>query len=69
VPVKELQSEGTPADAAGVDVYEWARSTDGRWFGRVNFTVCDAYGAVVAEHQAVLVPPSALTERHNEPRR
>jgi hypothetical protein len=38
-------------------------------FGRVNYTVCDAYGAVVAEHLAVLVPASALTERHSEPRR
>jgi hypothetical protein len=47
----------------------WTRAVDGRWFGRVNFTVCDAYGAVVAEHLAVLVPASALTERHSEPRR
>jgi hypothetical protein len=44
----------------------WTRAADGRWFGRVNFTVCDAYGEVVAEHLAVLVPASALTERHSE---
>jgi hypothetical protein len=37
--------------------------------GRVNFTVCDADGAVVAEHLAVLVPAAALTERPSEPRR
>jgi hypothetical protein len=37
--------------------------------GRVNFTVSDAYGAVVAEHLAVLVPASTLSERHSEPRR
>jgi hypothetical protein len=47
----------------------WARAVDGRWFGRVNFAVCDAYGAVVAEHLAVLVPASALTPRDEEPRR
>ena len=47
----------------------WARALDGRWFGRVNFTVCDAYGAVVAEHLAVLVPAAALTPREGEQRR
>ena len=47
----------------------WTRAVDGRWFGRVNFTVCDAYGAVVAEHLAVLVPASALTQREGESRR
>jgi hypothetical protein len=35
----------------------WARAVDGRWFGRVNFAVCDSYGAVVVEHQAVLGDP------------
>jgi hypothetical protein len=24
----------------------WTRAVDGRWFGRVDFAVCDAYGAV-----------------------
>ncbi|TQM06303.1 hypothetical protein FB558_6553 [Pseudonocardia kunmingensis] len=47
----------------------WARAVDGRWFGRVNFTVCDAYGAVVAEHLAVLVPAAALSPREREVRR
>jgi hypothetical protein len=47
----------------------WARAVDGRWFGRVNFTVCDAYGAVVAEHLAVLVPAAALSPREGERRR
>jgi hypothetical protein len=41
----------------------WARATDGRWFGRVDFTVTDAYGDVVAEHSRVLVPASALSPR------
>lgn len=41
----------------------WVRAVDGRWFGKVNFTVCDSYGAVVAEHLAALVPASALTPR------
>ncbi|MGH8966476.1 MAG: hypothetical protein ACRDXB_14285 [Actinomycetes bacterium] len=44
----------------------WDRAVDGRWFGRVNFTVCDSYGAIVAEHQSVLVPAAALTPRQNE---
>jgi hypothetical protein len=35
----------------------------------VNFTVCDAYAATVAEHLSVLVPASALTERPSKPRR
>jgi hypothetical protein len=39
----------------------WARSTDGRWFGRVDFKVTDRYGAEVAEHSGVLVPASVLT--------
>jgi hypothetical protein len=34
-----------------------ARSTDGRWFGRVNFKITDSYGAEVAEHVSVPVPP------------
>jgi hypothetical protein len=47
----------------------WTRALDGRWFSRVNFSVCDAYGAVVAEHLAVLVPAAALSPREVEPRR
>jgi hypothetical protein len=47
----------------------WTRAVDGRWFARVNFTLCDAYGAVVAEHLAFLVPASALTPRDSKPRR
>jgi hypothetical protein len=47
----------------------WARATDGRWFGRVNFAVCDAYGAVQAQHEGVLVPARALSPRESEPRR
>jgi hypothetical protein len=46
----------------------WTRAVDGRWFGRVNFAVCDAYGAVVAEHLAVLVPASALTPEEEQRR-
>jgi hypothetical protein len=34
----------------------WRRSTDGRWFGRVNFAVCDTYGAVQVRHEGVLAP-------------
>jgi hypothetical protein len=41
----------------------WTRSTDGRWFGRVDFTITDKYGAEVAEHVAVLVPAHALQLR------
>jgi hypothetical protein len=44
----------------------WVRSTDGRWFGRVNFKITDKYGAEVAEHVSELVPASALRPR--EPR-
>jgi hypothetical protein len=40
----------------------WARATDGRWFGRVNFTITDKYGTV-AEHVSVLVPAHALRPR------
>jgi hypothetical protein len=47
----------------------WARATDGRWFGRVNFAVCDAYGAVLARHENALVPAAALAEREVEPYR
>ena len=47
----------------------WVRAVDGRWFGRVNFAVCDSYGAVVAEHLAVLVPAAALSLREGEPHR
>ena len=41
----------------------WARAVDGRWFGKVNFAVCDSYGAVVAEHRDALVPATALSPR------
>jgi hypothetical protein len=41
----------------------WTRSTDGRWFGKVNFTITDKYGAEVAEHVSVLVPAHALKPR------
>jgi hypothetical protein len=47
----------------------WRRSTDGRWFGRVNFAVCDTYGAVQVRHEDVLVPANALSPRETEPRR
>jgi hypothetical protein len=40
----------------------WARSTDGRWFGRLNFKIADSYGAV-AEHVSVLVPAHVLRPR------
>ncbi|MBW0090365.1 hypothetical protein I4I73_16390 [Pseudonocardia sp. KRD-184] len=46
----------------------WNRAVDGRWFGRVDFAVCDSYGAVQAYHQGVLVPAAALSPRHSEPR-
>lgn len=45
----------------------WTRSVDGRWFGRVNFAVLDAYGAIVAEQRDTLVPASALSPRDAEP--
>jgi hypothetical protein len=41
----------------------WTRATDSRWFGRVDFTVCDAYGTEVAEDASVLVPAHALRPR------
>jgi hypothetical protein len=41
----------------------WARATDGRWFGRVNFKITDKYGAEVTEHTSVLVPAHALRPR------
>lgn len=44
----------------------WAQSTDGRWFGRVNFKVTDAYGAEAAEHVSVLVPAHALRPRESK---
>jgi hypothetical protein len=47
----------------------WARAVDGRWFGRVNFAVCDSYGAVVAEHHPALVPAAALSPRDGDPPR
>jgi hypothetical protein len=47
----------------------WARAVDGRWFGRVDFSVCDSYGAVQARHESVLVPAAALSLREVEPRR
>lgn len=28
----------------------WTRAVDGRWFGRVDFSVCDSYGAVQVRH-------------------
>jgi hypothetical protein len=47
----------------------WVRAVDGRWFGRVDFSVCDSYGAVQARHESVLVPAAALSPREVEPRR
>lgn len=47
---------------AGV-LKRWARATDGRWFGRVNFTITDKCGAEVAEHVSVPVPAHALSPR------
>jgi hypothetical protein len=47
----------------------WRRSVDGRWFGLVNFAVCDSYGAVQVRHEAVLVPSAALTPREIPPHR
>jgi hypothetical protein len=47
----------------------WARAVDGRWFGRVDFSVCDSHGAVQARHESVLVPAVALSLREVEPRR
>jgi hypothetical protein len=44
----------------------WARAVDGRWFGRVDFSVCDSYGAVQARHEGVLVPAAVLSLRHVE---
>ena len=42
---------------------------DGRWFGIVSWTVCDAYGAVVVRHEGGLVPAAALSVREMEPYR
>jgi hypothetical protein len=41
----------------------WARATDGRWFGRVDFKITDKNGAEMAEHVSVLVPAHALRPR------
>jgi hypothetical protein len=47
----------------------WVRAVDRRWFGRVDFPVCDSYGAVQARHERVLVPAAALSPRDVEPQR
>ena len=47
----------------------WKRAVDGRWFGRVDFSVCDSYGAVQVRHEGALVPAAALSLRATEPRR
>jgi hypothetical protein len=47
----------------------WRRSADGRWFGLVNFAVCDCYGAVQVRHEAALVPSAALSPREIPPPR
>jgi hypothetical protein len=41
----------------------WKRSLDGRWFGVVDFSVTDAYGAVIARQTDTLVPADALSPR------
>lgn len=45
----------------------WTRAVDGRWFGRVDFSVCDSYGAVQVQHERVLVPATALSPREVGP--
>ncbi len=47
----------------------WKRSTDGRWFGLVDFSVRDAYGAVQVRHERAAVRAAALSLRPVEPRR
>jgi len=47
----------------------WARAVDGRWFGKVNFAVSDAYGAIIAEQRDTLVPACALSPREIDPHR
>jgi hypothetical protein len=41
---------------------QWGCAVDGRWVGRVDFTVCDHHGAAVARMQRVVVPAEALSE-------
>lgn len=50
-----------PSDAGLLK--RWARSTDGQWFGHVNFKITDSLLAEVAEHVSVLVPAHALKPR------
>lgn len=47
----------------------WTRSVDGRWFGLVNFAICDPSGAVRARLERAPVPAVALSEREMEPYR
>lgn len=47
----------------------WIRAVDGRWFGLVDFALCDAYGAVQARVERAPVPGAVLSIREMEPRR
>jgi hypothetical protein len=38
-------------------------------FGLVDFSVCDAYGAIQVRHEGAAVPATALSLRPVEPRR
>jgi len=48
---------------------QWGRSVDGRWIGRVDFTVCDLHGVTVARMERVVVPAEALSEMEMPRRR
>jgi hypothetical protein len=48
---------------------EWGRAVDGRWIGRVDFTVRDHNGATVAWMERVVVPAEALSELELDERR
>jgi hypothetical protein len=47
----------------------WVRAVDGRWFGKVNFSVCDSYGAIMVRHDQALVPAAALSPAERPKRR
>jgi hypothetical protein len=46
----------------------WARATDRRWYGRVDFPVYDPHGAVMLTQRDVLVPAEALSPVDEPPR-
>lgn len=46
----------------------WVRSSDGRWLGLCDFTLCDVGGTCVVRQEGVAVPAEALAPIPPEPR-